>query len=100
MLKTINFEGCLVVDVLDDDDLFNRHELERLARESVSDYTCDFGVTSNRIVEYSDIPYDWHDAIPINRKDNKTCSEIYEEEILPTKPLDDPKQNKFDFWKE
>jgi len=98
MLKILYFGGHLVVNIPEGGrDFLNLFELDNFAREAISEHSCDFNVTSQIIDKISDIPSGWENAIPINRTDDKTCKEIYEEEILPTKPIYDSDQMKFEF---
>jgi len=101
MLKIIYFDGYLVVDVPEGGrDFLNSFELDHFAREAIGEYSCDFKVTSQEIVNPSDIPHDWENCVPINRRDDKTCIDIFYDEILPKQPIDDSNQTKFGFFKE
>jgi len=97
MLKVIHFSGTLVADMA----VFHKFNVENAIQEAIEDHGGDLHHTSHSIVKPSDIPPGWDNALPYGgeRCDDKTCIEIFRDEILPTQPTEDPNQNKFDFFK-
>lgn len=92
MLKLVRFEGELMVDT-------DQKNMHRFVRDFIDD--CDIKTTYLPIKKVSDIPMKWRNGLPYgDRKDNKTCLQIFTEEILPENPLDDPNQVKFPFVNE
>ena len=95
MLKVIRFDGTIVVDL----DRFHKFNVENVIQEAIDDNGTNLQYTSHNIIKPSDIPHGWLGARPYgDRSDDKNCQEIFEEEILPTLPTEDPNQNKFEFF--
>ena len=96
MLKVIHFDGYLVANIDDD----RQWTLKGLVREAIDDGGCSLNCQSNKTTKPSEIPHDWLNSIPYGRTDDKTCIQIFEDEIMPAKPVNDPNQNKFGFWED
>ena len=94
MLKVIHFNGYIVAD-LDVSDAPWR--LKGIVKDSLEDDDSNIHCTSKLITLPSDIPKEWLNGTPYNREDDKTCIQIYKEEILPNQPVNDPNQDKFGF---
>ena len=99
MLKKVYFEGDVLIDLVDKKStIFN---FEYYVKEAINESGTEVGVEVSEIKKLSDIPDEWKDSIPYgNRKDEKTCIEIFNEEILPKLEIEDKKQEKFEFWKD
>jgi len=96
MLKVIKFGGVLVADI----DRFHKYSIENVVQEAIDDHRTELKCTVHTVIKPSDIPCGWETCIPYgDRKDDKTCIQIFEEEILPNQPTEDPNQNKFEFFK-
>lgn len=99
MLKKVYFEGVVLIDLVNENPtVFN---CEYFVKEAINDVGTEIKTYIFPIKKLSDIPEDWLNGIPYgNRKDEKTCIDIFNEEILPRLELEDKNQQKFEFWKD
>jgi len=97
MLKKVFFDGVVLIDLQKE----NQFELEYEVRKAIDDHGCSIKLVSMLIKKESDIPESWKNCIPYgDRKDDKTCIDIYNEELVPKISEGDPNQMKFGFWEE
>jgi len=97
MLKKVNFEisGEIFVDLSEESSYLIRSYVEDFVRDNFSEY-CDINTTT--IKSEKDIREEWKNDYPFgDRTDKKTCIEIFNEEILPKLPINDPNQLKMNF---
>ena len=99
MLKKIFFEGMIIADT----EKSNRFDHEYYVKEAIRDDEVELVITSIEIKKLSDIPQDWTDGYPFGDRKKRglperKCFDIFQLEILPNLPVDDPNQVKFTFW--
>ena len=95
MLKKVYFEGMILVD----SDKKSTLDYEDYVKDAIENNPEELDISLVEIKKLSDIPAIWKNSIPFgDRGDDKTCVEIFYEEIAPKLELDDKKQNKFEFY--